>query len=84
MRPVFVATLGALAEYIAGQMAAGRVRPMHPILALQVVVGPIFFHLMTRPTIERLIGLPMSPQNAVDELVAAVLVGLRPSERPAA
>jgi AcrR family transcriptional regulator len=78
MRPLFMSTLGTLAEYIAGQMAAGRVRPMHPILALQTVVGPIFFHLMTRPTIERLVGLPMDPESAVDELVSAVLAGLAP------
>ena len=49
---------------------------MHPILALQAFVGPIFFHLMTRPTIERIVGLPMDPEDAVDELVAAALEGL--------
>ncbi len=76
MRPLFVATLGELAEYIGRQMAAGRIRPMHPILALQALVGPIFFHLMTHPTIERLVGLPMDPEAAVDELVAAALAGL--------
>lgn len=77
MRPLFEATLGALAEYIGRQMAAGRIRQMHPILALQALVGPIFFHLMTRPTIERIVGLPMDPEAAVDELVAASLAGLR-------
>jgi AcrR family transcriptional regulator len=76
MRPVFVQTLGALAEYMEGQMDAGRVRRMHPILALQAIVGPIFFHLMTRPTIERLVGLPMDPEEAVDELVLAALEGM--------
>ena len=76
MRPVFVQTLGALAEYIEEQMAAGRIRRMHPLLALQAVLGPIFFHLMTRPTIERLIGLPMDPEEAVDELVQAALEGI--------
>ena len=78
MRPLFLQTLGVLAEYIAGQMAAGRIRRMHPILALQAFVGPIFFHLMTRPTIERIVGLPMEPEDAVDELVAAALEGLTP------
>ena len=78
MRPVFLQTLGALAEYIGGQMAAGRIRPMHPILALQAVVGPIFFHLMTRPTVERIVGLPMDPEDAVDQLVATALEGLVP------
>lgn len=76
MRPVFASTLGILAGYIGRQMAAGRIRPMHPILALQAFVGPIFFHLMTRPTIDAVIGLPMDPVAAVDELVAAALEGL--------
>jgi AcrR family transcriptional regulator len=76
MGPLFEQTLGILAHYITGQMAIGRVRPMHPILALQAFVGPIFFHLMTRPTIERIVPLPMDHQAAVDELVAAALEGL--------
>src|SRR5262245_45582005 len=49
MGPLFEQTLGILTHYIAGQMAAGRVRQMHPVLALQAFVGPVFFHLMTRP-----------------------------------
>jgi len=65
-----------LTEYIVGQMAAGRVRPMHPILALQMFVGPIFFHLMTRPMVERIVPLPMDAESAVSVLVAAGLAGL--------
>ncbi|MCI0582288.1 MAG: TetR family transcriptional regulator, partial [Chloroflexi bacterium] len=76
MRSVYLSTFGVLAEYMTAQMAAGRIRPMHPILALQAVIGPIFFHLMTRPTIERLVGLPMDAQAAVDELMAAALEGI--------
>ena len=78
MRPLFESTLGVLADYIVGQMALGRVRPMHPILALQAFVGPIFFHLMTRPMVERIVGLPMDPEAAVDELIAAGLAGMAP------
>jgi AcrR family transcriptional regulator len=78
MRPVFEATLGGLMEYIARQMAAGRIRAMHPLLALQVFIGPIFFHLMTRPVVERLVPMPMEPEAAVDAVVAASLAGLVP------
>jgi AcrR family transcriptional regulator len=78
MGPLFAQTLGLLAEYMARQMAAGRIRSMHPILALQALVGPIFFHLMTRPTIERVVDLPIDPEEAVDQLVASALEGLRP------
>ena len=76
MGPLFESTLGVLAEYIVGQMAAGRVRPMHPILALQLFVGPIFFHLMTRPMVERIVPLPMDAEAAVSALIAAGLAGL--------
>jgi len=81
MGPLFENTLGLLTQYIGGQMAAGRIRPMHPILALQAFVGPIFFHLMTRPVIDRVVALPMESEAAVDELVAAGLRGLRVEAR---
>jgi AcrR family transcriptional regulator len=77
MGPLFQQTLGLLARYMADQMAAGRVRRMHPILALQTLVGPIFFHLMTRPMIERLVPLDVELEAAVDDLVAAALEALR-------
>jgi AcrR family transcriptional regulator len=75
MGPLFEQTLGILTHYITEQMAAGRIRPMHPILALQAFVGPIFFHLMTRPVIVRIVPL-MDPESAVDELVADAVRGL--------
>ena len=76
MAPLFAQTLGLLAKYIEVQMAAGRIRPMHPILALQSFNGPVYFHHITRPLIERVVGLPMEPEPAVDALVEASLEGL--------
>jgi hypothetical protein len=52
---------------------------MHPLLAVQFFIGPIFFHLMTRPAVDRLADLPITPQQAVDELVAIAVAGLRPA-----
>jgi AcrR family transcriptional regulator len=78
LRPLFARTLGLLAEYLVAQMEAGRIRRMHPILALQAFVGPVFFHLMTRPVLERVVALPADPGEAVDQLVATALEGLRP------
>jgi AcrR family transcriptional regulator len=78
MRPQFTATLGELGQYMTAQMAAGRLRPMHPLLALQAFIGPIFFHLLSRPTLERLTAMPMSPLEAVDALVLASISGLEP------
>jgi AcrR family transcriptional regulator len=77
MGPLFAQTLGLLARYMADQMAAGRIRRMHPVLALQAFVGPVFFHLMTRPIIDRVVHLDVDPEVAVDELVVVALDGLR-------
>jgi len=71
-------TVAAVAEYMARQMAAGRMRPMHPLLAVQVFMGPVAFHLLTRPVAVRVIGLDLSHEEAADQLVGAVLEGLLP------
>ena len=77
-RPVFERSIGRLMAYVQRQMSAGRLRPMPPLLAIQAVIGPIFFHLMTRPVAEQIVGIPMDAEAAIDELVAAALEGLAP------
>src|SRR5579859_1671730 len=52
-REVIFKMAGALGMYIATQTAEGRLRRTHPMLALQAFVGPIFFHLITRPVLKR-------------------------------
>jgi AcrR family transcriptional regulator len=78
MRPIFVRFVSALAGYFAVQMEAGRMRPMHPILAAQAIAAPVAFHLLTRPVAERLVGLQVSEEEAVDQLVRVTLRGLAP------
>jgi AcrR family transcriptional regulator len=68
-----LATLGA---YLAGQMAAGRLRPMHPLLATQAFIGPLFLHQITRQLTTRLAGLDVPLETAVDSLVGVALRGL--------
>ncbi len=77
MRPAFTGTLGVVGEYLTEQMDSGRIRRMHPIVAIQAVIGPVFFHLLSRPAVARMADLPMSTQEAVDELVAISLRGLK-------
>ena len=69
------ASVGA---YVMRQMQAGRLRMMHPILALQSFVGPIFFHLMTRQLAERLLGLNMEGEAAVTALAEGWLRSMKP------
>lgn len=78
VRPVLQRALGALATYLASEMDAGRIRRMHPILALQVVLGPVAFHLLTRPVAAQVIGLDVDAEAAVDQLTRAALEGLLP------
>src|SRR5262245_21385958 len=37
-----------LVRYLTGQMAAGRLRRMDPVVAVQLLAGPIVAHEMTR------------------------------------
>jgi hypothetical protein len=77
---VFGRSIGRLMAYLKQQMTAGRLRPMPPLLAIQAIIGPNFFHLMTRPAAEQIVGVPVDMDSAIDELVAAALDGLVPSK----
>jgi AcrR family transcriptional regulator len=73
MRHGLARGLPDLVEYLSAQMAAGRVRRMHPVLAFQLLAGPIVVHQLTRPLAESLIGFK-TPRNAVvEEIVDAWL-----------
>jgi len=76
MRPILQRFIAGLVGYLMAQMEAGRIRRMHPILAVQALAGPVAFHLLTRQAVERLIGLGVSEEDAVDELVRMMLRGL--------
>jgi AcrR family transcriptional regulator len=76
IRPVYESSISAVARYLARQMAAGRIRPMPAVLALQAFIGPIFFHVITRPLIDEVGDLRIDPTEAADELTRAVLAGL--------
>ena len=67
-REAITKVVGLLVLYMTAQMAAGRLRPMHPLLALQSFIGPILFHIFTRPLAERVLGLDVDGQAAVTQL----------------
>jgi TetR/AcrR family transcriptional regulator len=52
-RPAFAETgmiaFATLARYLQAQMDAGRLRRMHPFLALQALVGPVLLHFLATP-----------------------------------
>jgi len=69
--------IGSGGAYVMKQMQSGRFRPMSPLLALQSFVGPIFFHLLTRPLVERVIGIQVDGEEAVTELAESWLRSMR-------
>jgi AcrR family transcriptional regulator len=79
-RDLLATTLGSVGAYVMAQMAAGRLRPMHPLLALQSLIGPIFFHLLTRRLAEQLLGFDMDGEEAVVILAENWLRAMRPDE----
>ncbi|MCL5946891.1 MAG: TetR/AcrR family transcriptional regulator [Chloroflexi bacterium] len=60
--------LGDVMTYLRGQMEAGRLRRMHPLLALQSFAGPIIVHVLTRPLAERQLGFDTPLEEVVIEL----------------
>jgi AcrR family transcriptional regulator len=77
-REVIGGLVGMLVMYVGAQMSARRLRSMSPLLALQSFIGPIFFHLMTRPVAERMLGFEMNGEQAVTELAETWLRAMRP------
>jgi AcrR family transcriptional regulator len=73
MRNALTGGLPKLVQYLSRQMAEGRLRRMNPIVAFQLLAGPIVVHLLTRPLAERALGLEMPVMEAVDQIAAAWL-----------
>jgi AcrR family transcriptional regulator len=70
--------VGSIAVYLAGQMSAGTLRQMSPLLALQSFIGPIFFHLLTRQVAEKVLALNTDGEQAVTQLAETWLRGMKP------
>jgi AcrR family transcriptional regulator len=77
-------TLPLVAHYLDQQMAAGRLRRMDPVLAVQALIGPIVMHLLARSQAgsqsgpDR--GMPLALEEAVGELVGLWLRAMTPGE----
>ncbi len=69
---------GTFAQYLAGQMAAGRLRRMHPMVAVQSLVGGVMFHMLSAPVMSRAsIDVP-SGDDVVLQFAQLWLRGMRP------
>lgn len=72
--------VGVMTLYVVSQMQQGRLRQAQPFLALQSFIGPIFFHLLTRPFAQRALGLELDGEQAVTELAQTWLRAMAPEE----
>ena len=79
-REAITRVAGLMAMYLMAQMSKGRLRRMHPLLALQAFIGPIFFHIVTRPLAERVLSLDVEGEAAVTQLAEAWLRAMAPEE----
>jgi AcrR family transcriptional regulator len=77
-------TLPLVAGYLDQQMAAGRLRRMDPVLAMQALAGPIVMHLLMQASAQSQSGaghqvaLPL--ERVVDELVGMWLRAMTPGD----
>ena len=79
-RQAITRVAGMLAMYITAHMEAGRLRRAHPLLALQSFIGPILFHILTRPVAERVLQLDIDGETAVTQLAESWLRAMAPEE----
>lgn len=77
-REVLGTILGTVGVYVMAQMESGRLRRMHPLLALQSFIGPVFFHLLTRPVFERVLSFELEGEQSVTELAEIWLRAMEP------
>jgi AcrR family transcriptional regulator len=81
MRQSMARGLPDLVGYLSSQMQAGRLRRMHPILAIQLLAGPIVVHLLTQPLAEALVGFDTPQPQVLEQIVHAWLRAMAPDEQ---
>jgi AcrR family transcriptional regulator len=74
-RPLGV-LLDSVRSYLERQMEMGRMPTMDTTIAVQVLVGPLIFHLLTRPVTVRVLGIEKPFEEVAQELGAVALRGL--------
>jgi AcrR family transcriptional regulator len=69
---------GTFAQYLASQMAAGRLRRMHPMLAVQSLVGGVMFHMLAAPVMSQATVDVPAGEDVVLQFAGVWLRGMRP------
>lgn len=74
-RNILGVVLPMLGGYLTRQMAAGRLRPMHPALAIQSLIGPLFINLLTREMFTLQFAVMPPIETAIAHIVTTFLDG---------
>jgi AcrR family transcriptional regulator len=69
------------AEYLASQMAAGRLRRVHPMIAVQSLVGGVMFHMLAAPVMSQATVDVPAGEDIVLQFAGVWLRGMRPEGR---
>src|SRR5438093_13015063 len=69
---------GRLAQYLATQMAAGRLRRMHPMVAVQSLVVAVMLHVFIGPLLSQAVVDAPSGEEAVTQFANLWLRGMHP------
>ena len=72
--------VGLMVIYVTAQMNEGRLRRMHPLLALQSLIGPVLFHILTRQLAEKVLHLDIEGEAAVTQLAETWLRAMATKE----
>jgi AcrR family transcriptional regulator len=67
-------------QYLSQKIADGRLRAVHPVLALQMLAGPLVAHELTRP-LAALVGFEASREAVADQVAALWLIAMSPERR---
>jgi AcrR family transcriptional regulator len=70
--------VAAVLGYVMEQMALGRLRPVHPVVALTGFIGPVLFHLLSRPLVEKELGYDVPLEDTAAELAENWVRSMRP------
>jgi AcrR family transcriptional regulator len=68
----------SLAAYLEAQMRAGRLRRLHPVLALQSLIGGVMMHILSAPVLGQSMAQVPTGEEAVRHLAEIWLRGMRP------
>jgi AcrR family transcriptional regulator len=78
-RFLFGRLFGIVVPYVLSQMAAGRLRPMHPALAMLSFAGPVVLFSLAQPMLDQSLPIELpGADEAIDQIAANWLRAMRP------